>query len=127
MQKEGGFALKVDADLFRRLLDLNTHELITSPIDVVLLQNPFNASAVIENIAPTHGEGGEQGGGESSGATTGALSPSVEPAAQLAQAPVGDDGVQNADVLAAALGLTGLVAVQRPSQRTSGVQRKKRK
>jgi hypothetical protein len=42
-------------------------------------------------------------------------------------APADDGGVQNADVLAAALGLTGLLAVRQPSQRTSGVRRKKRK
>jgi hypothetical protein len=84
MKDEGGFALKVDADLFRRLLDLSTDSAqMGEPSDIVILTNPFNASGVVAPV-PGHGDGSEQGGGESSGATTGALSPTVEPAAQVA-------------------------------------------
>jgi hypothetical protein len=124
MKNEAGLALQLDAELFRRLLDLSTDSTqMVDAGDVVLLSNPFNASGVIGPVAPGHGDGGEQGGGSESSAPSGAaLVPSGE------QLSVGSEEEQDSQILAAALGAAGLFAVQRPQAnrpRTSAVRERK--
>jgi Ca2+-binding RTX toxin-like protein len=126
LQSEGGLRALLDAELFRRLLDLGAHESAGRAIDIVILTNP-NASAVVGTPAPGHGEGAEQGGDESSGQSGAALETDMQQVASLPQATASDPIEQDSGALAAALGLTGLLAVQQPSQRTSGARRKERK
>ncbi|HET7524580.1 MAG TPA: hypothetical protein VFK10_01440, partial [Burkholderiaceae bacterium] len=95
--------------------------------DIVILQNPFNASAVEGNTATTHSDGSDQGGGESSGQTGAALDPADAPQAALvlAQAAPEDEAGHDGDALAAVLGLASMCAVQVPAPRTLQVRRKK--
>jgi len=133
MQAESGFALQVDAALFRRLLDLSTPDQpMVEQFDIVILANPFDASVVIETVAPTHGESADQGGAQQQGGDAGGaqgaalvLDACALAAAGEAQAPEDDGGMKAGDMLAAALGLAGLIVVQPASPRTAAVRRRK--
>ncbi|HEY6967049.1 MAG TPA: calcium-binding protein, partial [Burkholderiales bacterium] len=126
---EGGFALNsaFDPELFRKLLNLSAPPLPDSEGDIVILQNPFNASVVEGSSATTHSDGSDQGGAESSGQTGAALDPADEPQAApvLAQAAPEDEAGHDGDALAAVLGFASLCAVQVPAPRTSQVRRRK--
>jgi Ca2+-binding RTX toxin-like protein len=124
----------LDPELFRKLLDLDADENSDSEQFLVMLLNLFSGETVIAPVPPSHGDGQEQGGGESGGAESSApagaaldaadetkLALIVDPFAQ--QEPAERDG----EVLAAALGMAGLFAVQRPHAvraRTAAVRRK---
>jgi Ca2+-binding RTX toxin-like protein len=126
---------QLDAEMFRRLLDLSADGNSVGEQYLFVLLNLFNEISVTAPIPPSHADGGQeqggnqQGGGDASAPSGAALDMADETklALILDQFADGEPEGREAAALAAALGAAGLVAVQRPQAarpRTSAVRLK---
>jgi hypothetical protein len=109
----------LDVSVFRNLFSLGESSQTMHIGAVSMFLKLFNSGVVTQSPAPAHSVMLEPGSGEPTGQAGGEPDPAEEAQAALSYAPLvignSDDG--GGDVLVAALGVAGMLAVQQPQSR----------